>query len=193
MDYLVLVNKFEPSDPSFAEGLQLCEAGGKLFEKQTAAMLDKMISAAADDGVIISVISGYRSEEYQQLLWERDISREMGQGLDYESAKAKVGQTLALPGCSEHSTGLAADLGTEHAEDVEPELYKTPVGKWLCANAADFGFILRYPRMKEHLTGISYEPWHYRYVGREAAKLMTENGICLEEFLPFYSDKFTNC
>ena len=193
MDYLILVNKFEPIPPGYMQNIQLKKAGGKLFEAQTAMQLEKMLVSAAADGIDIKVISGYRSDDYQQMLWEKEISTEMGRGLDYHSAVEKVGRTLALPSCSEHGTGLAADLGTAQAEDVEPFFNKTSAGKWLCRNAAEYGFILRYPRMKEHITGIAYEPWHYRYVGNEAAQMITGSGICLEEFLHFYSDKYTSC
>ena len=74
--------------------------------------------------------------------------------------------------------------------DVSDDFYKTPESRWLCANAADFGFILRYPRLKEQMTGIDFEPWHYRYVGVEAARIIAAGGLCLEEFLHFYSEKY---
>lgn len=193
MNYLILVNRFEPLPAGLADVLTLREVCGKLLETQAADHLEKMLAAAETDGVKIKVISGYRSEDYQQMLWEKEISKEMGCGLDYNSAVVRVGRTLALPGYSEHGTGLAADLGTWGAEDVEPNFYRTSAGKWLCCHAAEYGFILRYPRMKEHITGIDYEPWHYRYVGTEAAALIKESGICLEEFLHFYSDKYTLC
>ena len=193
MDYLILVNKFEPLPAGFTDTLKLRGSGGKLFEEQTAIQLKNMLKAAKKDGIDIKVISGYRSYDYQQLLWEKEINMKMSLGLDYRTAVAETGKTLALPGCSEHATGLAADLGTADAEDVEPQLYRTAVGRWLCKNAAEHGFILRYPRMKEHITGVFYEPWHYRYVGRESARIITDSGICLEEFLHFYSDKYTFC
>ncbi len=191
MDYLMLVDKFDPIPPDLTDKLKLCEVQGKLFESQTAAALKAMLDAAAADGVMIKVISGYRSTDYQHMLWEKGISLEMSKGLSYEQAVKEVGRTLALPGSSEHNTGLAADLGTEHAEDCENDLNRTAQGKWLCSNAHKYGFILRYPRMKEHITGIDYEPWHYRYVGREAAEIIYKSGICLEEFLHFYSDSYT--
>ena len=191
MDYLILVNRFEPIPAGFVDTLKLLEAGGKLFEEQTAIQLEKLLHAARCDGIDIAVISGYRSDDYQQMLWEKEISRNMGRGLDYADAVAETGRTLALPGCSEHGTGLAADLGTSGADDIDPNFHKTAAGKWLSRNASKFGFILRYPRMKEHITGIDFEPWHYRYVGKKSAELMTESGICLEEFLHFYSEKYT--
>lgn len=191
MDYLILVNKFEPLSDDYAQKINFVEVGGKLFEMQAGEYLKKMLECARNDGVNIKVISGYRSADYQQLLWEQSINNEMRMGLGYREAVKKVGATLALPNSSEHATGLAADLGTEYADDVEEDFHRTAQGKWLAKNAVRFGFILRYPKLKEHITGIDYEPWHYRYVGCEAAKLMYNGGICLEEFLHFYSDKFT--
>ncbi|EXM37732.1 MAG: M15 family metallopeptidase [Ruminococcus sp.] len=193
MDYLILVNRFEPIPAGWSDTLKLREAGGKLFEEQTAVQLEKMLGEALAYGIEIAVISGYRSEDYQQMLWEKEISRNMGRGLDYADAVTETGKTLALPGCSEHGTGLAADLGTAGADDIDPNFHKTAAGKWLSQNAGKFGFILRYPRMKEHITGIDFEPWHYRYVGDKSAELITASGICLEEFLHFYSDKYTLC
>lgn len=191
MDYLILVNRFEPLSKDFGKDIAFTEVGGKLFEKQAGEHLRLMLDCAKADGICIKVISGYRSEEYQHMLWETSIKKEMNLGLDYTSAVKKTGRTLAPVGTSEHQTGLAADLGTECADDVEENFHRTSQGKWLTQNAASFGFILRYPRYKEHITGIDYEPWHYRYVGIEAAKLMQESGLCLEEFLHFYSDRFT--
>ncbi|MBQ8965284.1 M15 family metallopeptidase [Ruminococcus sp.] len=193
MDYLILVNNLEPLPAGYSDGLTLREVRGKLFESVTATHLEKLLTAAENEGIYLSVISGYRSEDYQQMLWEKEISAEMGRGLSYKEAAAKVGKTLALPGCSEHSTGLAADFGVRGSDDIDPRFNRTAEGRWLCRNCAEFGFILRYPPMKEHITGIDHEPWHFRYVGHEAAELMTRSGICLEEFLHFYSDKYTSC
>lgn len=193
MDYLILVNRFEPLPEGYGEKLKLRTVQGKLFETQTAIMLETMLDDALDDGIRIRVISGYRSDDYQQMLREREISSNMGHGMDYLSAVRKTDKTLAPVGCSEHGTGLAADLCTWESDDVEPEFHRTAAGKWLCKRSSEYGFILRYPRFKEHITGIDYEPWHYRYVGRGAAKLISESGICLEEFLHFYSDKYTQC
>lgn len=174
MDYLMLVNRFEPLPEGYADTLKLREVQGRLFEAQTAHMLEDMLKAASEDGIMIRVISGYCSDEHKLIL----------KGCE------KADNTQEY---SEHVTGLAADLGTWDAEDVDQDFNSTAAGRWLCENASDHGFILRYPKFKEHITGVDYEPWHYRYVGTEAAKLITESGICLEEFLHFYSDKYTQC
>lgn len=187
MDYLILVNKFEPL-PDIK--IQLKEVRGKLFEKQTAYALEKLLKAAEKCGIDLEIVSGYRSSEYQQMLWEKEISKEMSLGLGYIQAVKKVGQTLALPGSSEHATGLAVDFAIQGNDDADYNFAGSEQAVWLERNAHKYGFILRYPRLKEHLTGIAFEPWHYRYVGKESAELIKENGICLEEFLEFYQDKY---
>ena len=190
MDYLMLVDKFNPIDVGFCNSVELTEVEGKLVESQAGSRLRLMLKTAEQDGIYLKIISAYRSFEYQQMLWEREVSREMWSGLSYEKAVEKVGRTLALPGSSEHNTGLAVDLGRVDDNDVSDDFYKTAESRWLCANAADFGFILRYPRLKEQITGIDFEPWHYRYVGTEAARIISAGGLCLEEFLHFYSEKY---
>jgi D-alanyl-D-alanine carboxypeptidase len=190
MDYLMLVDKFNPIDMGFCDRVELTEVNGKFMESQAGNRLRLLLKKAEADGIKLKIISAYRSFEYQQMLWEREVSHEMWGGLSYEKAVEKVGRTLALPGSSEHNTGLAVDLGREGDNDVSEDFYKAPESRWLCANAADFGFILRYPRLKEQMTGIDFEPWHYRYVGVEAARIIAAGGLCLEEFLHFYSEKY---
>ena len=157
MDYLMLVDKFNPIDMGFYDRVELTEVNGKFMESQAGNRLRLLLKKAEADGIKLKIISG---------------------------------RTLALPGSSEHNTGLAVDLGREGDNDVSDDFYKTPESRWLCANAADFGFILRYPRLKEQMTGIDFEPWHYRYVGVEAARIIAAGGLCLEEFLHFYSEKY---
>ena len=190
MDYLILVDKFNPVPQDFYKSMELVNIRGKLAEKQTGQQLEKMLLAAEKEDVDIKIISAYRTEEYQKMLWEKSVSEEVRKGQSYCDAVETVSKTLALPGSSEHNTGLAVDFGTTQSDDVEDDFFRTTQAKWLCRNAADYGFILRYPRMKEHITGISYEPWHYRYVGTQAAKIIKSGGICLEEFLHFYADKY---
>ena len=190
MDYLMLVSRFEPLPQGFEQKLRLREIRGTLFEIQTADALERLLCDAQKDNIELDVISGYRSADYQQMLWEREISKEIAGGLSYGKAVEKVGKTLALPNASEHETGLAVDFAQKGKTDVGYDFAGSAQAVWLERNAHRYGFILRYPRLKEHITGISFEPWHYRYVGAESARLMKENGICLEEFLDFYQDKY---
>lgn len=188
MDYLMLVDKF--NEVPLGLDIRLEEIQGKKLEKQACRQCGLMLKKAESEGINIKIISAYRTAEYQKMLWNISVKEKTDKGLSQEEAEKEVAKTLAYPGHSEHNTGLAIDFGTENADDVEEDFYKTPQGRWLCRNAAHFGFILRYPRLKEHITGISYEPWHYRYVGTETAEIIKQSGVCLEEFLHFYSEKY---
>lgn len=169
MDYLMLVDRFNGVPEAFENGLILERIQDKLLESQACRQCRALIEAARRDGVEIKILSAYRSCDYQQALWQKSISQLVGEGMDYAAAVKEVGKTLAKAGHSEHNCGLAVDFSTPQADDTEDDFYASAQGKWLCKNAYRYGFILRYPRMKEHLTGFSYEPWHYRYVGSEAA------------------------
>lgn len=190
MDYLMLVDKLTPLPENFEEKLVLNKIQGLLLEHQACQQCQRMIEQALCDGVAIKVLSAFRTRDYQQILWENNISKLIGEGLKYEDAVNATGRVLAMSGHSEHHCGLAVDFATPDSDDTQGNFYATTQGKWLCKNAHKYGFILRYPRMKEHITGISYEPWHYRYVGFEAAEFIKESGLCLEEFLHFYSENF---
>ena len=121
--------------------------------------------------------------EYQRKLFENQIKKLTAQGLERKQAEAKARNVVAYPGTSEHSLGLAADIVSFDYQLLDEEQANTPELKWLTTHCSRYGFILRYPEGKTHLTGIIYEPWHFRYVGREAAKAIMESGQCLEEYL----------
>ena len=106
----------------------------------------------------------------------------MNRGMSYLEAYQLASQAVTVPGASEHQIGLALDIVTDSYLTLDEGFGDTPAGKWLAENSCHYGFILRYPKDKEYITGIEYEPWHFRYVGTEAATLMTEQGITLEEF-----------
>lgn len=190
MDYLMLVDKFNAIPENYENEVKLTEIQGKQLESQACRQCGMMLKAAERDGIIIKIISAYRTRDYQQALWEQSVEEKREKGCSLSQAETEVAKTLARAGHSEHNAGLAIDFGREDSDDVEDDFFKSPQAKWLCKNAARFGFILRYPRLKEHITGISYEPWHYRYVGSEAAQFIKKSGLCLEEFLHFYSEKY---
>ncbi|MBQ9375062.1 MAG: M15 family metallopeptidase [Ruminococcus sp.] len=190
MDYLILIDKFNPLPEGYEQKLCLSEIQGRLLEAQACCQCKMMLERAKADGVDIKIISAYRTIEYQQRLWKQSVNQKMLEGYSKAQAETEVAKTLAKAGHSEHNAGLAVDFGTEYATDVEDDFYKSKQAKWLCKNAKNYGYILRYPRLKEHITGISYEPWHYRYVGTEAALFIKQSGLCLEEFLHFYSEKY---
>jgi len=144
-----------------------------------------LIEARANGFTNISVTSAYRSYAYQSQLFNNEVEAMLPTYGD--KAEEVAAKTVAYPGQSEHQSGLCADM---HSQGSALQSYgDTPDGKWLAANAHYFGFILRYPAEKTDITGIKYEPWHFRYVGRYHATRMYEQGLCLEEYWDKYLDK----
>ena len=139
--------------------------------------LQEMFDDARADGVYPLINESYRTAERQQQIMDQYIAGYEAEGDSHEEAVAKAEQLVAAPGCSEHQLGLALDIVAEYDDD------STATWNWLLENSWRYGFILRYPEDKVEITGISYEPWHFRYVGKEAAQEITEQGLCLEEYL----------
>lgn len=145
--------------------------------------LEMMLEAAKREGLSPIICSSYRTLEKQKSLFENKIGKYLSNGLSDQEAAVEAAKWVAVPGTSEHQTGLAVDIVAKSYQILDKEQENTPEQKWLMENSYKYGFILRYPENKSDLTGINYEPWHYRYVGKEAAKEIYENGICLEEYL----------
>jgi D-alanyl-D-alanine carboxypeptidase len=181
----VLVNKqyrlpdgYRPQD--LVEDQQLLflssEKGEKrMMRKEVAAALEQLFAGAQKDGLQLAVVSAFRSFETQKMLFDYYV-RTQGE----EEAR----RYSAVPGHSEHQTGLAVDIsGSDGKCAAEDCFADTPEGKWLAEHAHEYGFIIRYPKGKEAITGYAYEPWHLRYVGKELAREIQEKGVTLEEFL----------
>lgn len=145
--------------------------------------LNEMLMDCREEGLEPIVCSAYRSEETQTRLYRNKVSRLRAAGYDQEAAEEEAARWVAPPGTSEHQTGLALDIVSADYQLLDEAQAQTPEQKWLMENSWKYGFILRYPEDKEAITGIGYEPWHYRYVGIEAAADMHETGQCLEEYL----------
>lgn len=145
--------------------------------------LEMMLEAANREGLSPIICSSYRTLEKQKSLFENKIGKYLSNGLTDQEAAVEAAKWVAVPGTSEHQTGLAVDIVAKSYQILDKEQENTLEQKWLMENSYKYGFILRYPENKSDLTGINYEPWHYRYVGKEAAKEIYENGICLEEYL----------
>ena len=145
-----------------------------------------MIQAAQEEGVVLEIQSPYRDLQYQRWLFNRKISMYMQQGLSYIEAYQVSSQAVTVPNASEHQIGLSLDILTNNYFSLDEGFANTAAGKWLAANSYKYGFILRYPKGKEDITCIEYEPWHFRYVGVEAATVITKKGITLEEFWEEY-------
>jgi D-alanyl-D-alanine carboxypeptidase len=129
------------------------------------------------------ICSAYRSTKRQQELYEEQAQKLKNQGYSTSDAYEKAATSVAYPGTSEHQLGLAVDLVDASYQMLDTKQEDTPVQQWLMENSWKYGFILRYPTDKSDITGIIYEPWHYRYVGKDAAREIYEQGICLEEYL----------
>lgn len=142
-----------------------------------------MLKAGQKEGLSFEICSSYRDVERQQELLDEDINILMKQGYSYEEAYEEVTKETMPPGYSEHSTGLAFDIVSLGYQMLDDGQEKTKENKWLQEHCAEYGFILRYPKGKEDITSINYESWHFRYVGKEAAEYIMENGITLEEYL----------
>ena len=145
-----------------------------------------MMQDAGDAGVNLAICSPYRDLQRQEVLFNRKIKSYMNKGLSYMEAYKISSQTVTVPGASEHQIGLAIDIVSDTYTTLNAGFADTDAGIWLEQHCAEYGFILRYPEGKEFITGIEYEPWHFRYVGKEAAELIMKEEICLEEFWEKY-------
>lgn len=179
---LLLVNKQHPvpDDYTFTAGKI---TGNMKCDARIIDDLLAMMEAAKADGINLMVCSPYRDYDRQTMLFNRKIDYYMGKGYSYLEAYKTAAVTVNVPGASEHQIGLALDIVSDTYPYLEIEFGDTPAGKWLNEHSCEYGFILRYPLGKEYVTGIQYEPWHFRYVGKEAATIIMSQGITLEEFL----------
>lgn len=171
--YLIICNKYHKLKSNYIPNLvSLSGYGGGQMEKVAAKNFKEMVNAAKKDGIKIYNVSGYRSYNTQKNLYNSYVNRDGKKKADTYSARA---------GTSEHQTGLATDVNS-----VSSSFENTDAFKWLSKNSYKFGFILRYPKGKEYITGYMYEPWHYRYVGKDVAKIIYEKNITYEEYYATY-------
>lgn len=184
---LLLVNGKNPLPEDFdydgnlaiIEDKYLCGARNRMNE-DVLPYATAMVEAAWEDGVDLYILSPYRSYGVQTTLYENEVKEWEATGLDREEAEIQAATEVARPGTSEHHTGLAADFNS-----VETSFENTEMFKWLEENAADYGFIMRYSADKEPITGVIYEPWHWRFVGIEVAHEINSLDMCLEEYLEY--------
>lgn len=183
---LMLVNKQHPIPDNYTFATAQISSGGKLCDERILSPLKQMVEAAARDGVSLVVCSPYRSNNRQEMLFARKVDYYLEQGYDYMESYTLASQAVTIPGSSEHEIGLALDIITDGYCSLDEGFGDTPAGRWLAQNSYKYGFVVRYLKGKEEITGIEYEPWHIRYVGVAAATVMYEEGICLEEFWDEY-------
>jgi zinc D-Ala-D-Ala carboxypeptidase len=180
---LILVNKEHAIDKNYVpEDLRAIKyfasdrsAETRYMRAEAATAFNQLVEAAAKDNIELKMTTAYRSYSFQKNLFENYVKKEGEEAANRYSAK---------PGESEHQTGLAVDVSAESVDYQLTEAFgETKEGKWLVKHAYEYGFILRYPKEKEDITGYLYEPWHIRYVGLFAAKEIYEQGVTLEEYL----------
>lgn len=174
----ILVNRWHPIPENYMP--ELTELwNGESVDIRIYPDLQEMFDNARAAGLEPSVSSGYRTHQAQQSLMDQEIADYISRGYSEGEAKEMAEQWVAIPGTSEHQIGLAVDISVEDGSGQAA----SDVWQWLRENSYKYGFILRYPEDKTDFTGISYEPWHYRYVGKETAEEIYRQGVCLEEYL----------
>ena len=179
---LALINEDYLLAESYVPELAEVEEGFEVDARIKEAVED-MFAAAQEDGLSLVLRSAYRSYETQDTYFNSDMQSWISSGYDPLDAYNTTIQSVALPGSSEHVAGLALDIVSASYDGLDEAQEETEEAKWLMKHCAEYGFILRYPSDKTDITGITYEPWHYRYVGVDAAKEIMEQGITLEEYV----------
>lgn len=182
---LVLVNKQHPIPEDYEFTLGTITGSMQCDERIIDDLL-AMLQAAKKEGVNLAICSPYRNLDRQENLFNKKIKLYMGQGMSYMEAYKIASQAVTIPGASEHQMGLALDIFSDTYTSLDEGFADTEAGKWLAEHSCEYGFVLRYPKGKEYITSIEFEPWHFRYVGIEAAYVMTRDNICLEEFWEKY-------
>ena len=173
---LIVVNRWNELPEDYS--VELTElSNGQKVDSRIYPYLQEMFDAARAEGIYPIVREGYRTAEEQQEILDDKIQTYINQGYSQSRAEKTAKEWVALPGTSEHRLGIALDINADKSKCSNEDVYA-----WLAENAYKYGFILRYPPGKQEITGTSYEPWHYRYVGVEAAQEIYEQGICLEEY-----------
>lgn len=183
---LVLVNHTSKMPDNYTFDTKECGSSTSVNKTLQTVACDAFLAmqkAAAADGVTVWMQSGYRSVSYQTKLYERKTQYYRDKGYDEATAKEKAAAIVNPPGYSEHNCGLAADLNSPEHTGLDEGFENTAAFRWLCEHAGEYGFILRYPKGAEDKTEITYEPWHWRYVGTENAAKINASGLCFEDYI----------
>ncbi len=179
---LILVNPWNPLPENYSFTKKEL-SNGHAVDERCYPDLQAMMDACRAAGNSPVICSSYRSYEKQQSLYQNKVNRLAAQGYSQEKAREEAAKAVALPGTSEHQLGLAVDIVDIANQNLDSSQEDTAVQQWLMEHSWEYGFILRYPNDKSDITGIIYEPWHYRYVGKDAAAEIYQQGLCLEEYL----------
>lgn len=181
---LILVRADHPLPENYHPDLEMIQPGySHQADSRIVDDLHAMLEAAEQDGEQLMICSAYRSYDQQAYNLRKSIESYVRSGYSQTAAEQTAHRYIAPAGASEHQTGLAVDIVTPAHQTLDSGYADTSAAKWLRENAAKYGFILRYPQNKTDITGIYFEPWHYRYVGKTAAEYIMEQEICLEEYL----------
>ena len=179
---LMLVNAKYRIPDGFDPDKVMFEDTYYLMREEAAENIEIMLDDMENElGEAPMVVSTYRTYQKQVDLFNTDYNGKLAQGLSPEEAMKQTRRYVALPGASEHHTALAIDLSNDGT--LEEDFIDTEAGKWIKKNCYKYGFVVRYPKTKEEITGIGYEPWHIRYVGRPHSDIMYANNWCLEEYI----------
>lgn len=179
----ILVNKSVYLSTDYEVMLTTLKNGQQVADIMYDDLKAMLVDGEKAAGVSLLVASGYRTSEKQKQLLEEEILKNVRAGMGEEEAREDALRTVAPAHFSEHETGLAVDIVSVTNQRLDETQEMTEANQWLRENCCKYGFILRYPKGKEEITGFSYESWHFRYVGKEAAQEITEQGITLEEYL----------
>jgi len=179
---LLLVNPWNEMPEDYEVTLKTMPDGMKVDERAYDD-LTAMLQGCRDAGLSPKICSAYRTQAKQTSLYNNKIARLRKAGYSKKAAIAEAGRWVARPGTSEHQLGLAVDIVSKSYQALTKKQEKTAEQKWLMEHCWEYGFILRYPNDKSEITGIGYEPWHYRYVGKEIALDVQKSGLCFEEYL----------
>ncbi len=176
---LAIINTKYPLPDSYAPTLSNAINGSNIqLDSRVSEHYAEMYAAAKLSGCVLTPYSGYHTYALQENTFNRKVNFYVNKGMSAEEANQKASAQVLPAGCSEHNAGLAMDIVSASSDFINTKEYK-----WLCENAYNYGFILRYPEDKTAITGMNFEPWHWRYVGTQAAKEMKEKNQCLEEYL----------
>lgn len=186
-DFTVLVNRNNPLSENYdVETRGIVNNGVQTdyqFDVRAIDHLEAMLKDAASAGYPVLIRSAHRTINYQKMLYNNKVQAYLNAGYNQATAESEAAKWVAVPGTSEHNLGIVVDIVNQgYTGELEQYFEEEPLFTWLIENCADYGFILRYPKTKEAVTGIVYEPWHYRYVGEEVAHYIMDNDLTLEEY-----------
>ena len=180
---LLLINAEHPLDDDYLVPELTTLSNGHAIDMRAYPALQEMMDDARVAGLDPLICSSFRTEEKQEELFNAKVQSYLDEGLTQAQAQERAAGWVQRPGTSEHQMALAVDLVDASYQLLDEAQEETPVQVWLMEHCDEYGFILRYPTDKSDITGVNYEPWHYRYVGVEAAQEIMERGICLEEYI----------